>query len=180
MSTNTLSDYYKISKDIEIKDDGSYYSKLELAATGLIPSNSGETPGFQLRIYLALRNSLISGEFAEYPVETVIRISPISEKYATQIFDRNSSNMSYNIDGLQELVNRLDTTVSREFKLFAGNDGRRWDFIASMDAKKAVLYIKNSTEPMAILSYLMPFIPNEIMKQVIVEEIEKKHKAGRR
>ncbi|MFH1064988.1 MAG: hypothetical protein V1734_00595 [Nanoarchaeota archaeon] len=178
-TTNKLSDCYSIGSRIEIKEEDYYYSKLELAATGL-SSDSAVIPGIQARIYSGFRNSILAGEIEGYPVETVIRINPLSEDYAAQVFGGNSFNRFYNVKGLQEIVNRLDTTTSKEFKLFAGYDGRRWDFIANMDAKKAVLYIKNSVNPVDILDYLAPFIPDEIKRQVISEEIEQKHKAGAR
>ena len=178
-STHKLSDYYSIGSRIEIKEEDSYYSRLELAVTGL-SSDSAVIPGIQARIYSGLRNSLIADELAGYPAETVIRIGQMSEDYAAQVFENaGKSQLVYNVRDMYRLSKLMDTTASSDFKLFAGNDGRRWDFTANMDAKKAVLYVKNSVNPMIIMRYLMPFVPEQIRRRYIASTIEKKHKAGR-
>lgn len=174
-TTNKLSDYYSIGSRIEVKDDDSYYSKLELAVTGLLSSDSVEYSGIQARLFSGFQNSLAAGEFDGYPVETVIRISLKSEEYAAQVFGGAVSSMFYNVKAVHKLMGLFDTTASKELKLFAGNDGRRWDFIANMDEKKAVLYIKNSVNPMIIQRYLMPFVSEGMRRQFIAGTIEQKH-----
>lgn len=180
-STNKLSDYYSIGSRIEIKDEDSYYSKLELIATAVLFSDSGEQPGIQARIFSGFMNSCINGELEGCPADTSVRISAMSDDYAAKVFDDlGNGKTAYNITGLKGIKKLLDTTASREFKLFAGYDGKRWNFIANMNEKKAVLYIKNSINPAIISIYLAPFVPEELKRRFIANRIEKKHKAGTR
>lgn len=175
-TTNKLSDYYILAK-LDVKDEDSYYSKLELITTANLSSDSAEYSGIQARLFSGFQNSLSAAEFDGYPVETVIRISSKSEEYAVQVFGGNSSSMFYDVPAVHKLMRLFDTTASNNFKLFSGFDGRRWDFIADMDAIKAVLYIKNSVNPLMMLRYLKPFVSEGKQKRDIALAIKKKQKA---
>lgn len=175
---STLSAYYSTHDEIDITDDDSDYSKIELIATGTLSSDADEVPGIQQRIYNAWRNSWNAKEFAKYPVDLCLRISHIFDECCARVLNgENRKNAVTNVSGLSRLVEKLDQTTSKEFKIFAGFDGRRWDFRANMDAKKAVLYIKNSAQLEIIMNYLVPFVPVDMARYLIAEEIEKKHKS---
>lgn len=179
--TSELSDYYITAGGIEVLDDDSYYSRIELIATGALSCDASEVPGLQQRIYNAWRNSWVGGKFKAYPNDLCIRISSLSPEYSANIMDcSNKSKPFLNVAGLIKLVDRLDTTSSKEFKIFAGFDGRRWDFIASMTKDKAVLYLKKSVPLEKIMGYLHPFVQVEMARYIIASEIEKIYKARKR
>lgn len=179
-NTTRLSECYSAAQGIEVKDDDSYYSKIELIATGKLTSHAYEWLGIQARIYVSWQKSWNGKDFSEYPVDVCLRINPNFEECCARVLNgENRNNAVTNIHGLSKLVDKLDKTTSKDFKIFAGYDGRRWDFIAHMDASKAVLYIKNSLEIEPIMAYLAPFFEVEMARYVIAEEIEKRHKAGR-
>lgn len=176
--TIRLSECYSIAHGIDVQDDDSYYSKIELIATGKLTSEAWEYPGIQSRIYNAWKNSWNGKDFAGYPVDICLRISNTFEECCARVLSgENRKNAAVNVGGLSRLVERLDETTSKDFKIFAGYDERRWDFIASMKKDKAILYIKNSPEIEKIMSYLEPFLQVEMARYVIASEIEKKFKA---
>ncbi|MDI6738135.1 MAG: hypothetical protein QME12_06510 [Nanoarchaeota archaeon] len=179
--TIRLSECYSAASGIEVKDDDSYYSKIELIATGALSSGAAEVPGFQLRIYNAWRNSWDAGEFAKYPNDLCMRISSLSPDHSTNVMAcRDKLKPVVNVAGLIRLVEKLDQTTSKDFKIFAGFDERRWDFIAAMDAKKTFLYIKESVALEKIMDYLHPFFKVEMARYVIASEIENRYKARKR
>lgn len=172
-----LSACYSIAQGIEVKDDDSYYSKIELIATGKLASDAYESAGIQARIYNAWRNSWNGGDFAEYSVDLCLKINPLFEECCARVLNgENKQNIVTNSLGLYRLMEKLDQTTSKDFKIFAGFDGRRWDFIAHLHASNAVLYIKNSLEIEPIMVYLTPFFEVEMARYIIATEIEKKHK----
>jgi len=175
-----LSQCYSIEHGIEVKDDDSYYSKIEMIATGKLTSNAYVGLGIQARIYVSWQNSWNGKDFSEYPVDVCLRINSHFEECCARVLNgENRNNAVTNVKGLSRLVEKLDQTTSKDFKIFAGYDGRRWDFIAHMDASKAVLYIKNSLEIEPIMAYLAPFFEVEMARYIVASEIEKRHKAGR-
>ena len=177
--TIRLSQCYSPDHGIEVKDDDSFYSKIEMIATGKL--SSVKLPGIQARIYNAWANSWKSKQFSKYPIDTCIKINPYFEECLHTCFKRRRQGYCRGKYKRHiSLLDQLDKTSSKDFKIFSGYDGRRWDFIAEMDASKAVLYIKNNADPARIVEYLLPFVPVDMARSVIANEIEQKQKARRR
>lgn len=173
--TIRLSQCYSIEHGIEVKDDDSFYSKIELIATGKL--SSVKLPGIQARIYKAWANSWNSREFSKYPVDTCIKINSLFEECCIHVLKGEDKDTAVaNMKGLSLFIGQLDKTSSKDFKIFSGYDGRRWDFIAEMDASKAVLHIRNNKSIEVIMDYLLPFVPEDMRRYVIAREIENRHK----
>lgn len=172
-----LSQCYSIEHGIEVKDDDSFYSKIELIATGKLLSI--KLPGIQSRIYNAWANSWNGKDFLKYPIDTCIKINPYFEECCVSVLKGEDKDTAVaNTKGISLFMEQLDKTFSKDFKLFAGYDGRRWDFIAEMDASKAVLHIRNNKSIESIIDYLVPFVPIDMARYLIASEFEKRHKAG--
>lgn len=172
---------YTAESGIEVKDDDSYHSKLELMATGALSSSENGIKGIQTKIYNAWVISWNKGDFSNYPVDVCIKINPFFEECCLRVLlGDNIQTAVINLLGVEKIKAKLDNTSSKDFKLFAGYDGRRWDLVAHMDANKAVLYINNSLKIEKTMGYLMPFLQVEMARYVVASEIEKKYKARKR
>ena len=173
--TIRLSQCYSPDHGIEVKDDDSFYSKIEMIATGKL--SSVKLPGIQARIYNAWANSWKSKQFSKYPIDTCIKINPYFEECCIHALKGEDKDTAVaNTKGISLFREQLDKTSSKYFKIFSGYDGRRWDFIAEMDASKAVLHIRNNKSIELIMDYLLPFVPEHTRRYVIAKEIEDRHK----
>ena len=83
--TIRLSQCYSLDHGIEVKDDDSFYSKIEMIATGMLSSQLSGTLGIQAILYNAWRNSWGAREFTKYPLDMCLRISHTFEECCVRV-----------------------------------------------------------------------------------------------
>lgn len=162
--SSKIHDYYELpckSQEEIIEEEGDYFA-VKMQASKALFNDEKIIKGIQKRIMSAVRNSFKERCFQGYDMaDTFVSVSSALQGCSVAIFR------------LKKLESMLDTTSSKDIRIFSGTMPNGYSRLAArMDEKGAVVYVHNSLMYLAAFEMLGVFIKGESDREWLLDYLQ--------